>query len=81
MTKRKFRRVVIQVEVLLPDCTPYNPASLAQVHHDITDGEASGQWEIKKDEEVDGKKMAKLLRKQASDPSFFQLDNNGNDET
>lgn len=78
MTKRKFYRTVIQVEILSEE--PYEGDDLETIKYDITEGHCSG---ILKDEvrnEVkNGKEMARLLLDQGSDPEFFQIDEEGND--
>ena len=76
-SKRKFYRTLIEVEVLSEEAVDFG--DLAAVHYAITDGDCSGQWGITKSEPVSGPKMAKLLKKQGSDPEFFQLDDHGED--
>jgi len=77
-SKRKFYRTLVTVEVLSEE--PYCPETLEEVARDICDGDCSGDWTHEKSIEVDGPTMAKLLIKQGSDPGFFQLDENGNDD-
>lgn len=77
LSKRKFYRTVVQVEVLSEE--PYDFEDLEQVRYDITEGHCSGQVTTLPTEEVDGPAMAKLLRGQGSDPEFFELDEQGND--
>lgn len=51
-----------------------------QVANDIMDGDCSGKaTTMVENQVVSGKRMAKLLQEQGSDPEFFQLDENGND--
>jgi hypothetical protein len=77
MTERKFYRTVIEVVVLSQE--PYDPVDLSTIHWDIVDGDCSGQWGIKNTKELNGKQAAKALHQQGSDPSFFRLDEKGND--
>lgn len=76
-SKRKFYRTVIEVEVLSEEAVDFG--DLAAVHYAITDGECSGQWSVTHSEPVCGPTMAKLLKEQGSDPSYFRLDDDGND--
>jgi hypothetical protein len=77
-SKRKFYRTVIEVEVLSEE--PYDPQTLGGIAHDIMNGDCSGQWEVKENMEVDGPTMAKMLQEQGSDPEFFQLTEDGEDQ-
>jgi hypothetical protein len=74
---RKFYRTIIKVEVLSE--TPYEYDDLDDVCYDIMDGDCSGMVTLESSEEVDGPTMAKLLKKQFTEPEFFNLDENGND--
>jgi len=75
---RMFYRTVIQVEVLSEE--PFSFDNLNSIHEAITDGDCSGLvTTVIDNENVDGPKMAKLLEEQGSDPSFFQLTNDGQD--
>lgn len=65
----KFYRTVIEVEVLTNE--PYVPGSLEEVQYDITEGHASGAWDITASEEVTKERMAALLEAQGSDPDFL----------
>ena len=78
MSPRKFYRTVLTVEILSE--TPYNETDLAQVAVDIDEGEQVGKVSVSSsNEEMTGKVCAVLLKDAGSDPSFFMLDNNGND--
>ena len=74
--ERKFYRQVVQVEILSEDA-PLEWDNLADIHYAITTGDCSGKLNELIAEEVDGRKMAELLIKQGSDPSFFRLDDEG----
>jgi hypothetical protein len=78
-SKRKFRRTVIQVEILSEGDEAYDPEDLGAVVADIATEGYSGAWEIARSEVVDGAEMATFLQEQATDPGFFQLDAEGND--
>ena len=77
MTDRKFHRTIIQVEVLSE--SPFGPVALDTRHHMITEGDCSGKLTTGLEEELDGKQAADALLKQASDPSFFNLTEDGDD--
>jgi hypothetical protein len=71
MTERRFHRTVVQVEVLSE--APLGAVELDTLHHMITEGDCSGHVKIVLEEELDGKQAAEALLNQASDPSFFRL--------
>lgn len=77
LSKRKFYYTKIEVEVL----TEYKPnfKSLEDVAFAMDEGIASGEWNITKTERLNGRQAAEALLKQASDPEFFQLTENGED--
>ena len=78
MTKRKFYRTTIQIEILSEE--PYTSVSLEDINYDITDGHCSGELkDVVRNEEKSGKEMAALLMAQRSDPEFFQLTEDGED--
>jgi hypothetical protein len=79
MTKRKFYRTVIKVEVLSEGPIP-NGMSLDKVNFHIVEGDCSGkvEWTVTNDE-INGHVAAMLLREQGSDPGFFRLTDEGND--
>ena len=79
MTDRKFYRTVVQAEVLSE--SPISQVDLAALHYMITEGDCSGQVKTMLQEELDGKHAAEALLNQASDPSFFNLTENGDDVT
>ncbi len=73
---KKFYRTVVQVEILSE--SPYESSDLEQITADTDKGACSGMvTDVVRNEEVDGKKMAELLRAQGSDPGFFQLTDDG----
>ncbi len=77
MTDRTFHRTTIQVEVLSE--SPIGPVALDTLHYMITQGDCSGHLKTLDQEELDGKQAAEALRSQASDPSFFNLTDEGED--
>lgn len=76
---RKFYRYVFELEVLSEELLDPSGITLDDLSYETTQGHCSGMMTVKKTEEVSGKRMAKLLKKQGSDPEFFQLDDKGND--
>lgn len=79
-SERKFYRRVIQIEVLAEACEDI-PNELADVAEFITTGDGSGWVETVSDEEIDAPTAARLLIAQGSDPSFFRLTQDGEDDT
>ena len=77
MTQRKFYRTVVQAEVLSE--SPIGEVELDTLHYMITEGDCSGHVKTLLQEELDGKQAAEALLNQASDPSFFSLTENGDD--
>lgn len=77
-TPRKFYKTTITLEVLSEDPVP-DPIDIDSIAYEITDGGYSGYIRSMESEEVDGPKMAELLRSQFSEPGFFDLDEDGSD--
>jgi len=77
--KRKFYKTTIKVEVLSELPLPSNP-NLAGIAYAIIDGDCSGTVTTESVEELDGPAAAKALMEQGSDPSFFMLTENGENE-
>jgi len=77
MTKRKFYRTRIIVEVLSEE--PVDFDNLNQVHYAITEGDCSGRWEETEVKELNGKEAAVALEIQGSEPGFFGLTDDGED--
>lgn len=74
---RKFYRAVFHYEVLSEE--PIEDMSLEDIDYECRDGHCSGQFLGVDRSELTGPEMAKALQNQASDPGFFQLDEEGND--
>lgn len=77
-SERKFHRRIIIVDVIseepLPDEMP-----LDNLRFEIEEGYSSGQIYFGRSLEVDAVTAAKILRKHASDSSFFRLTDDGED--
>jgi len=76
-TEREFYKTVITIEVLSEE--PYDLESLSQLAHDVTDGGCSGRIVREKSTRLSRKAFVKACVAQGSDPEFFGLDENGND--
>ncbi len=77
MTKRKFFKTKIEVEVLSEE--PFEYDSINDIAYSITQGDCSGVLIHKGMKKLNGKQIANELLKQGSDLEFFQLDKQGND--
>jgi len=75
---KKFYRRVFKVEVLSEESIDDN-LDLDEINYMITEGHCSGSVSAAPEEVVDGAAAAKLLLAQESDPSFFGLDDDGNE--
>jgi len=73
---KKFYRRVVKVELLSDEPFP-DEMSLEQIAAGILDGPWSGRLETFIDEEVAPRRMARLLLRQASDPEFLGLSEDG----
>lgn len=69
MTQKEYYKTTITVEVLSEGV--YDPDTIHDIAHDITEGDCSGEWNVTDQEQVTAEEMAKLLREQASDASFL----------
>lgn len=88
MTKRKFYKTVVQVTILSEE--PYvfddsenemSDAQLSAIATDICSGPCVGDIEVvSHNEEKTGKEMADLLTKLGSEPGFFCLTGEGEDD-
>lgn len=80
MTKRKFYKYKIEVEVLSEAPLDHDMlCDLYAVSNFISTGDGSGKVSVVEDEELDGAQVAAALRAQGSDPEFFRVDDDGND--
>lgn len=78
-SKRTFYKTTITFEVLSEEPLPGN-ITLADIDEMTDDGECSGRWIDTQVEELGGPAAAARLLYHNSDPEFFQLDEDGNDE-
>jgi len=78
MSKRKFYKSTFVVEVLSEEPLD-GTQSLAALSAMTTDGDCSGKHNMTKQETLNAKQAAEELRKQGSDPEFFQIDEDGKD--
>lgn len=78
ITKRKFYKRVIEVVVLSEESLDCD--SLADIQYAITEGDCSGSVTTTSDKEINGLEMAQELIAQASDPGFFELNEDGSDK-
>jgi len=67
-----FYKTLITIEVLSVD--PYDPDTLEDVCHDITEGHYSGSWKAAPSVEVTKEEMTEALIAQHTDPSFLLND-------
>ena len=78
MTDRTFFKTVISIEVLSEDQIPEG-MELENIVHECIDG----GWSLRTlkyiEKSLNGKQAARALLNQGSDPSFFQLTNDGKD--
>lgn len=77
-SKRKFCRTMFHIEVL-SESPIEEEIDLEGLHYAMTDGDCSGEVVRDPAVPIDGPTMAALLKKQGSDPSFFQLSEVGDD--
>lgn len=66
------RKATITVTVLYrPDEVDLNGMSLAEINHEITDGDAMGHFEIAYDEPLNAHQLKRAAERMGGDPSFF----------
>ena len=75
--KKTIHKTVVTVTVLSED--PYEFDSFEQLIYDIVEGDCSGEAEVTSTTVLTGKEAADAVMEQASDPDFFQMDENGNE--
>lgn len=78
MTNRKFYKTTIMLEVLSE--RPIADMELEDIAYEITMGDMSGTYDVDDVEILNGKQMAEALIKQGSDPMFFMLTDDGEDD-
>ena len=79
LSKRKFYRTLVQIEILSE--TPYpSTTDLEKIQDDITNGAQVGEVSVVTDSEVmDVKTCVERLFAIGSDPEFFSLNKHGHD--
>ena len=75
--KRKFYRAIFQVELLSE--VPIGDLSIDMIDYHMTEGAMSGTLSKISESSCSGKRMARHLFRQRSSPSFFNIDEQGND--
>lgn len=79
MTDRKFYKNTIKVEVLSHEPIP-DTLGLEEICHEATDGAYTFKWVREPEQELTGEQAAsELINTLDTDPSFFGLDDKGND--
>lgn len=77
MTDRKFFKTIIPLEILSEE--PLGEREIAHIIEDARTGDLSMRVLPNQETVLNGKEAADALAEQASDPSFFQLTEDGND--
>ncbi|HEY4755765.1 MAG TPA: hypothetical protein VIH28_06910 [Ignavibacteriaceae bacterium] len=78
LSKRKFYRTVVQIEILSEE--PYSSTDLEKINYDITEGHNVGDVTITTDSEImDVKTCVERLFAVGSGPEFFCLNKHGHD--
>jgi hypothetical protein len=79
MTKRKFHKTTFVLTVLSEEPLS-GDEDLLELHNMTDTGDCVGDLKCDKTEEMDGKQAADALYEARSEPSFFMLDDKGNDD-
>ena len=69
-----FHKTVIRVTVLSDDGPLPDDIDLAGIAYEITDGDATGTWEIESSEFISKEQMIRELDAVGTDPDFFGID-------
>ena len=77
---RTFYRTVISIEILSEEELDFSNESLEDIAYAIDEGDCSGKTLVETFEEIDAATAAQLLQAHGSDPSFFGLTEDGEDE-
>jgi len=78
-TKKKLYRNVIQIEVLSEEPIPEG-FNVPEILQECVDGDYSGRITHKyTDQEVTGRKAAKMVMAHGTDPTFFMMNEFGNE--
>lgn len=79
MTERKFYKTTYVVEILHEEPIP-DDWDLKDIMQEASTGSYSADVKSKRTDEVDGVMMAHLLSEQRSDPAFFNLTDEGDND-
>lgn len=74
---RVFYKRVISFEILSEE--PIEDMTLSETEYEVVDGHMSGMFLDSVDTVLIGSEMARALSRQGTDPSFFSIDEHGND--
>lgn len=77
-SQRKFFKTTIHVTVLSED-VPVEFSNLAELGHQIRDGDCCGKYEVKKQIRIQPHQAAQQLLRLGSEPGFFKLNGHGED--
>lgn len=78
MAKKTLYKTVFTVEVLSEEPLP-DGMTLTSIDEEITEGHSSGAFKETKSVTISGKEAVEAVKAQGSDPSFFQMDEEGNE--
>lgn len=73
-------RHTVLLTVLSDSADALESCSLADIHHEITDGNSTGQWGVLSIEPLDRDAARQAVTEVGSDPSFFGLDDEDDEE-
>jgi len=76
-SKRKFYVTDLYVRVLSEE--PIGERTLGNIAENMDGGDLVGHWGTKTEKVISSKQVAKIIDDLGSDPSFFSLDENGDD--
>jgi hypothetical protein len=80
MATKPIYRHVVKVEVLTESPENMGAHTLADIAHQIVEGDWSGVMTVARSNiKLEGKEAADALKEQGSDPAFFRLDDEGNE--
>lgn len=78
MSKKTLYRTVIRVEILSEN--PFESNDLESINHEIHFADCSEFMEdVVRNQKIVGKRAINLLKNHATDPAFFNMDEEGND--
>ena len=79
MSKKTLYRTVIRVEILSEN--PFESNDLESINHEIhfADYPVAAAVNVVRNQKIVGKRAINLLKNHATDPAFFNMDEEGND--